>query len=250
MKREILRAEKITKGFDKIFALKNVSFTIYEKEIIGLVGDNGAGKSTLLNILAGLFPPDEGKIYLEGKQVQFSSPIDARKKGIEIVYQYGNLVEGMNIYQNFFLGREIIKKIGFIKVLDKEKMKKISERILNEIGIRKSSEELISSLSGGQRQAVALGKVFHFGTKVLLLDEPTRNLSLKEVDRSLKRIQTIRDKTNICIVFVTHNIRHIFPIADRIIVLDRGEKICDKRTKDTTLDEIAELIAKEKIHLQ
>jgi len=247
--REIIRVEKITKKFDKIFALKNISFTIHEKEIIGLVGDNGAGKSTLLNILVGLFSPDQGKIYLEGKEVQFSSPADARRQGIEIVYQFENLVEGMNIYKNFFLGREIIKKIGFIRVLDREKMRKISEEKLSEIGISKKSEQLIESLSGGERQAVALGRAFHFGTKVLLLDEPTTGLSIKEVDRSLRRIKTIRDKTSMSIIFVTHNVRHIFPVADRIIVLDRGEIICDKKTKDTTIEEITQLIAKEKIHL-
>jgi len=249
MRREIIRLEKITKGFGEIFALKDISFTIHEKEIIGLVGDNGAGKSTLLNILVGLFPPDEGKIYLEGKEVRFSSPADARSQGIEIVYQFENLIEGMNIYKNFFLGREIIKKVGFINVLDRKKMRKISEENLYEIGIRKKSEQLVASLSGGERQAVALGRVFHFGTKVLLLDEPTTGLSIREVDRSLRRIKTVRDKTSIPIIFVTHNVRHIFPIADRIVVLDRGEKSCDKKTEDTTIDEIVQLIAKEKIHL-
>ncbi|KPJ86134.1 MAG: hypothetical protein AMS17_13620 [Spirochaetes bacterium DG_61] len=247
--REIIRGEKLTKKFGKIFALKDISFTIHEKEIIGLVGDNGAGKSTLLNILVGLYPSDEGKIYLEGKEVRFSSPADARSQGIEIVYQFENLVEGMNIYKNFFMGREIVKKVGFIKVLDKKKMRNISENILQEIGIVKNSEQLIESLSGGEAQAVALGRAFHFGTKILLLDEPTRNLSIKEVDRSLGRIKTIRDKTSMSIIFVTHNVRHVFHIADRIIALDLGEKICDKKTEDTTIDEIALLIAKEKIHL-
>ena len=245
--REIIKAEKIVKKFDAIFALKDISFTIHKKEIIGLVGDNGAGKSTLLNILVGLFQPDEGKIYLEGKEVRFSSPADARSQGIEIVYQFENLVGGMNIYKNFFLGREITKKVGFFKVLDREKMRNISEKIIREIGIRKESEQLIESLSGGERQSVALGRAFHFGTKVLLLDEPLTGLSLREVDRCLRQIKTIRDKTSMSIIFVTHNVRHVFHIADRIIVLDRGEKICDQKTEDTKIDEIVQLIAKEKI---
>lgn len=246
--REIIRAENITKRFEN-FALKKVSFAAHEKEIIGLVGDNGAGKTTLINILVGLFPPDEGRIFLEGKEVRFSSPRDARSRGIEIVYQFGNLVEGMSIYKNFFLGREIMKKAAFLQVLDRKKMREVSENILSEIGINQDSKKLIESLSGGQMQAVALGRAFHFGTKVLLLDEPTRNLSIKEVDRSLKRIEMIRDKTSMCLVFVTHNVRHVFHIADRIMVLDRGEKICDKRTKDTNIEEIAEMIAKETVHL-
>ncbi len=247
--REIIRAEGITKRFENFFALKNVSFTAREKEIIGLVGDNGAGKTTLMNILVGLFPPDEGKIFLEGKEVRFSSPRDARSRGIEIVYQFGNLVEGLSIYKNFFLGREIMKKAAFLRVLDRKKMREVSENILSEIGITQDSKKLIESLSGGQMQAVALGRAFHFGTKMLLLDEPTRNLSIKEVDRSLKRIEMIRDRTSMCLIFVTHNVRHVFHIADRIMVLDRGEKICDKQTKDTTIEEVAEMIAKETVHL-
>jgi simple sugar transport system ATP-binding protein len=247
--KEIIRAENITKRFENFFALKNVNFAAHEKEIIGLVGDNGAGKTTLMNILVGLFPPDEGKIFLEGKEVRFSSPMDARSQGIEIVYQFGNLVEGLSIYKNFFLGREIMKKAGILRVLDRRKMRQVSESILSEIGINQDSKKLIEALSGGQMQAVALGRAFHFGTKMLLLDEPTRNLSIKEVDRSLKRIETIRDKTSMCMVFVTHNVRHVFHIADRIMVLDRGEKICDKRTEDTTIEEVAEMIAKETVHL-
>jgi simple sugar transport system ATP-binding protein len=247
--REIIRAENITKRFENFFALKKVSFAAHEKEIIGLVGDNGAGKTTLINILVGLFPPDEGKIFLEGKEVRFSSPRDARSQGIEIVYQFGNLVEGLSIYKNFFLGRELLKKAGFLRVLDRRKMREVSESILTEIGITQDSKKLIESLSGGQMQAVALGRAFHFGTKMLLLDEPTRNLSIKEVDRSLKRIEMIRDRTSMCLIFVTHNVRHVFHIADRIMVLDRGEKICDKRTKDITIEEIAEMIAKETVHL-
>ena len=247
--REIIKVEKVTKKFENIFALEDISFTAHEKEIIGLVGDNGAGKSTLLNILVGLYQPDEGKMYLEGQEVRFSSPADARRQGIEIVYQFENLIEGLNVYKNFFLGREIIKKVGFIKVLDREKMRKISEKILLEIGIKKSSEQLTGSLSGGESQAVALGRAFHFGKKVLLLDEPTRNLSLKEVDRCLGRIKTLRDMTTMSIIFVTHNVRHVFHIADRIIALDLGQIIFDKKTKDTKIEEIAQIIAKEKIHL-
>jgi simple sugar transport system ATP-binding protein len=245
--REIIRAEKVTKKYGTVFALKEVDFTTHEKEIVGLVGDNGAGKSTLLNILVGLYQPDEGKIYLEGKEVRFTSPSDARSKGIEIVYQFENLVEGLNIYKNFFLGREIIRKKGFMKVLDRVKMREISEEKLREIGINKKSEQLVESLSGGERQAVSLGRAFHFGTKVLLLDEPTTGLSIKEVDRSLRRIKAIRDKTSMSIIFVTHNVRHVFPIADRIIVLELGEKICDKRTEDSTIEQTEELIAREKI---
>jgi simple sugar transport system ATP-binding protein len=236
--REIIRAENLTKRFDSVIALNNVSITTHEKEIIGLVGDNGAGKSTLLNILVGLFPPDEGKLYLNGKETRFSSPADARKKGVEIVYQFGNMVEGLSVFKNFFMGREIYKR----GILDKNLMIKKSEEALENIGITKNPVQLVEALSGGQRQAVALGRAFYFGKNVLLLDEPTTGLSLKEVDNALKRIKLIRDKTNMSIIFVTHNLSHIMPIADRLIVLYHGEKICDKKTEHTSIEEITKMI--------
>lgn len=235
---EMIRAENLTKRYDSVIALNNVSFVAHKKEIIGLVGDNGAGKSTLLNILVGLFPPDEGKIYLEGKETRFTSPGDARRQGIEIVYQFSNLIDGMPIYKNFFMGREIIKR----SVLDNKLMQSKSEEALNRIGITKSSNQLVEELSGGQRQAVALGRAFYFGTKVLLLDEPTTGLSLKEVDRTLERIKLIRDNAFMSIIFVTHNLQHIMPIADRIMVLYHGEKICDKRTESTSIEELTKMI--------
>ncbi|MHB1254134.1 MAG: ATP-binding cassette domain-containing protein [Candidatus Humimicrobiaceae bacterium] len=236
--KEIIRAENLTKIYDGTLALDNVSFSTHEKEIIGLVGDNGAGKSTLLNILVGLFPPDEGKLFLYGQEVRFTSPADARNKGIEIVYQFGNMVEGLNVYKNFFMGREIIKN----GVLDKAIMRKKSEEALEKIGISKSPDSMVEALSGGQRQAVALGRAFYFGKSVLLLDEPTTGLSLREVDNTLERVKMIRDKANMSIIFVTHNLNHIMPIADRIIVLYHGEKICDKGTENTDIDEITKMI--------
>ena len=236
--KEIIRGENLTKIYDGMLALNNVSFTTHEKEIIGLVGDNGAGKSTLLNILIGLFPPDKGKIYLNGKETRFSSPADARRQGIEIVYQFENMVEGMTVYKNFFLGREIIKR----GTLDNKIMRRKSEEALDKIGISKSSNQLVEALSGGQRQAVALGRAFYFGKHVLLLDEPTTGLSLKEVDKTLKRIKLIRDKASMSIIFVTHNLQHIMPIADRIIVLYHGEKIFDKNTEHTNIEEISQMI--------
>jgi simple sugar transport system ATP-binding protein len=243
--REVIRTEGIVKRYENYFALNGVDFVAHEKEIVGLVGDNGAGKTTLMNIMVGLFPPDHGKIFLEGKQVSFSSPADARTHGVEIVYQFGNLIEGLSIYKNFFLGREM--RVGPLRVLDRRKMREVSRDILLEIGIDQDPEKKIETLSGGQMQAVAIGRAFHFGRKVLLLDEPTRNLSIKEVDRSLRRIEMIRDKTDMCLVFVTHNISHVFNIADRIVLLDRGEKVFDKKTSETTIEEVTQLIAKETV---
>ncbi len=245
--REIIRTEGIVKRYENYYALNGVDFAAHEKEIVGLVGDNGAGKTTLMNIMVGLFPADSGKIFLEGHEVAFSSPADARDHGIEIVYQFGNLVEGLSIYKNFFLGRELKRRIGPVQVLDRRKMREVSRDILLEIGIDQNPDKKIEALSGGQMQAVAIGRAFHFGRRVLLLDEPTRNLSVKEVDRSLRRIEMVRDRTDMCLVFVTHNISHVFGIADRIVVLDRGEKVFDKKTGDTTIEEVTQLIAKETV---
>ena len=245
--REIIRTEGIVKKYENYYALNGVDFVAHEKEIVGLVGDNGAGKTTLMNIMVGLFPADHGKIFLEGKEVSFSSPADAREHGIEIVYQFGNLVEGLSIYKNFFLGRELRRRAGPVRVLDRRKMRQVSRDILSEIGIDQDPDKKIEALSGGQMQAVAIGRAFHFGRRVLLLDEPTRNLSVKEVDRSLRRIEMVRNKTDMCLVFVTHNISHVFGIADRIVVLDRGEKVFDKKTSDTSIEEVTQLIAKETV---
>ncbi len=245
--REIIRTEGIVKRYENYFALNGVDFVAHEKEIVGLVGDNGAGKTTLMNILVGLFPPDRGKIFLEGKQVSFSSPADARAHGVEIVYQFGNLIEGLSIYKNFFLGREMRRSVGPLRVLDRRKMRTVSKDILLGIGIDQDPDKKIEALSGGQMQAVAIGRAFHFGRRVLLLDEPTRNLSVKEVDRSLRRIEMIRDRSDMCLVFVTHNISHVFNIADRIVILERGEKVFDRKTSDTTIDEVTQLIAKEAV---
>lgn len=235
---EIIRLEKITKEYDGLLALNSVSLTMHEKEIIGLVGDNGAGKSTLLNILVGLYPPSAGKIYLNGRETRFYSPADARRQGIEIVYQFENLIEGMTIYENFFLSREIIKK----GILGREEMRKKSGKALDEIGISKSPDQLVEALSGGEKQAVTLSRAFYFGVKVLLLDEPTAGLSLKEADRTLKRIKSMCDNASLSIMFVTHNLQHVLPIADRVVVLHLGEKICDKKIEHTSIEEITKLI--------
>ncbi|MGA2478086.1 MAG: ATP-binding cassette domain-containing protein [Spirochaetia bacterium] len=247
--KEIIRTEGIVKRYENYVALNGVDFAAHEKEIVGLVGDNGAGKTTLMNIMVGLYPQDHGKIFLEGKEVRFSSPAEARAQGVEIVYQFGNLVEGLSIYKNFFMGREMMKRVGPLKVLDRAKMRAISREVLSGIGIDQDPEKRIDALSGGQMQAVAIGRAFYFGRKVLLLDEPTRNLSVKEVDRSLRRIEMVRDRSDMCLVFVTHNISHVFNIADRIVVLERGDKICDKKTSETTIEEVTQLIAKEAVKL-
>jgi len=232
----------IHKWFGSVHALKGVDFRVDRSEIVGLVGDNGAGKSTLIKILSGLIPPDEGKIFFEGKEVHFRSPKDPMKLGIETVYQDLMVVPYLNVYRNIFLGRELEKKVGPFKVLDIEKMKKEVERLLGDLGLRVASPDLpVEALSGGQRQAVVIARAMYFKTKLLILDEPTNNLSIKEARRVLDMVSALK-RAGISCIFITHNLHHVYPVADRIVVLNRGVKIADLKKSETTVDEIEKLI--------
>lgn len=236
----ILEVDNVNKNFGKMQALKDVSLNIKYGEILGLVGDNGAGKSTLIKIISGLIKPDKGKIYFEGNEVVLKSTKDAINLGIETIYQSGALVDSISIYRNVFMGREIVYPFGFI---NKGKMIEEANKILSEkikIGIQ-SSEEIVENLSGGQKQAVAVATAMHFKQKLLLLDEPTNALSVKEVSQVLDYIEQLK-KEKVGVVFVTHNIHHVYSIADKFIVLNRGIKVGDFLKEKVTLEELTELI--------
>ncbi len=243
-KEPLMKLVNITKRFGHVVALRKVNFEVYPGECVGLVGDNGAGKSTLAKIMVGYYKPDEGEIYFEGRKVSFNSPMDARKLGIEIVYQELALIDTMSIYRNFFLGREIVKKLGPIKILDIGTMKRISERYLKDIGIRvRSTDELVGILSGGERQSIAIARAVHFGAKLLILDEPTTALSFKEAKRVLAYINELKKK-NIAIVMISHNIYHVYEVADRFTILDRGVKIAELHKKDVSPQDIIDIIVR------
>lgn len=232
----------ISKSFGKVQALKDVNFAVNYSEVVGLLGDNGAGKSTLLKILVGFHKPDKGEIYLEGEKVSFLSPLEARLRGIEIVYQDFALVNLMSIARNFFLAREPIRKIGPFHFLDKERMNKESERVLKEIGVSiRSTEETVSYLSGGERQAVTIGRALFFGVKLLALDEPTANLSIKEASKVLDVIKQAKNQ-GISVIFITHNVYHVYPVADRFVVLDHGIKIAEYNREEVSPEDIVETI--------
>ncbi len=232
----------ISKSFGHVQALKNVDFTVGRQEVVGLLGDNGAGKSTLIKILTGIYPPDEGEIYFEGKRVQFSSPHEARAMGIETVYQDLALVELMSISRNFFLGREPTRRIGFIELLDTRMMDRVSIQALEEIGIKiRSPHEAVSVLSGGERQSISIGRAMHFGVKLLILDEPTSALSIKEARKVLHYV-TEAKKRGLSVIFITHNIYHVYPVADRFTILSHGVKVGDFDKREVSPEEIAELI--------
>lgn len=238
----LLKVTGLTKTFGKVVALKDVDFDIDYDEIVGLLGDNGAGKSTLVKILMGVYAPTKGEISFLGRKARFRSPDEARAAGIEIVYQGSNLIETMNIWRNFFVGKEQTKRYGFFNLLDVSDMKKKALANLEKIGIEmRSADESVSILSGGQRQSVAITRALYFNAKLLILDEPTTALSVRETTKVLDFVKGLKGM-GISVIFITHNIYHVFDVADRFEILDHGIKICSLTKKDSSLQEITEVI--------
>ncbi len=234
----LMKATGIHKWYGKIHAVKGVDFTINKGEILGLIGDNGAGKSSLLKVLSGYHHQDKGEIFIEGEKVKISSPADARTLGIETVYQERALVDSMSLARNFYMGREPVGKAGF---LNREKMAECID-VLKEIGLSiDSADYLVSNLSGGQRQGVAIGRAMHFKAKLVLLDEPTTALSVKEVNRVLDLVKEFKE-ANISVIFITHNLQHVYDIADRFIILENGEKVKDIEKDKTSLLELEKAV--------
>ena len=243
MSEEIVAMRDIKKSFGRVQALKDVDFRVKKNEIVGLLGDNGAGKSTLIKILVGYYQPDHGEIFFDGKKVKFRSPWDSRRLGIETVYQDLALVNLMPLWRNFFLGREMIKKIGPINYIEHRKMKRIAIEALKQVGISlRSPDETVAFMSGGERQAVAIARAIHFGAKLLILDEPTAALSVGETKMVLEHILKAKER-GISVIFITHNIYHVYEVADRLVLLEHGEKIGDYRKKDVTPKEVMDIIA-------
>ncbi|MBT9143047.1 MAG: Ribose import ATP-binding protein RbsA [Syntrophomonadaceae bacterium] len=239
----LVRMVGITKKFGAVQALNNVSIEVKRGEVLGLLGDNGAGKSTLIKILAGVFPPTSGQIYFEEKPVSFPAPKEARAMGIETVHQGLSLVPIMSISRNFFLGREPGKRIGPIALLDKKRMDEESRRVITEIGLRvRSPDEYVSILSGGERQAISIGRAMYFGAKLLILDEPMSALSVRETRTASKDIEEARD-AGATIIFITHNVYHVYPIANRFVILDRGVKIGELRKQEVSPEHLMEIVA-------
>jgi len=239
-----LKVDKVSKYFGSVTALQDASFTVYENEIVGLVGDNGAGKSTLIKILSGNFPSDSGNIYFNGKSIKFSDPLDARKVGIETVYQDLSICDNLDASSNLFIGREIYKKVLGLGVLNIAEMKKRTQKILSDVGIKiPSVDEKVQYLSGGQRQAISLGRFLAWGKRLILLDEPTAALGVRETRKVLDLIKrTKEERKEASIILISHNLQQVFEIVDRIIVLRHGEVIGIRKKVKTNTDEIVSLI--------
>jgi simple sugar transport system ATP-binding protein len=248
----LVEARGISKSFGRIEALRNVNLTLGHAEVLGLLGDNGAGKSTMIKILTGLFRPDRGEILWEGKPVVFHSPRDAYEIGIATVYQDLAIVDLMSIYRNVFLGREQVVTRGFppFRWLDHRKAKEEARKAIADIGIQiRDADEPIARLSGGERQSIAIARAAYFNPKLLILDEPTSALSLRQTSRVLKSIEEARNK-GISIIFITHNVHHVFPVADRFVVLWHGESIAELRAGQASKEDISELIVEGRPHAE
>jgi len=239
----LLEVKQLYKSYGSVQALDDVSFEIHNNEIVGLVGDNGAGKTTLINILSGNFPPDDGKVYLEGKEVHFKSPLEARKMGIETVYQNLSICENLDSISNLFIGREIKKSVLGLGFLAKKKMASETDDVMKKIGIHiPSLKENVEFLSGGQRQAVSIGRFVAWGSKLVLLDEPTSAMGVRETAKVLDLISELRNEKKVAILFISHNLQHILKVADRIIVIRLGKIVGVRDTKSTNPDEIVGLV--------
>jgi len=238
----VLEARNISKRFGRVQAIEDISLRLGRSEILALVGDNGAGKSTLIKIIAGALRKDSGEILLDGQAVELENPMHARTMGIEVVYQDLSLINYLNVYQNLFLGREIQKRYGFIKVLDQRTMEQESIEKLQTLGVKvKSCREWVSRLSGGQRQSVAVAKAASFGKKIVILDEPTAALGVEEAHHVLEIVKELKNK-GASVILITHNMEHAFAVADRFQVIRLGTVVGVRTRSETNIDEIVKMI--------
>ncbi|WP_343081631.1 ATP-binding cassette domain-containing protein [Ostreiculturibacter nitratireducens] len=237
----LLELDGITKSFGAIHALQGIDLKVQAGEAVGLMGDNGAGKSTLMKIIAGNFPPTSGRIRIEGSDVHFHKPIDARRSGIEIVYQDLALCDNLTAAANVFLGRERRKRIGPFSYLDHKSMFQRAGELFAELKSETRPRDLVRQMSGGQRQAVAIARTRLSDPKLVLMDEPTAAISVRQVAEVLNLIHRLKE-TNHAVILVSHRMPDVFEVCDRVAVLRRGAKVADKYIKDTSPEEVTGLI--------
>ena len=237
----ILQLNNISKSFGAIKALDEVSLELNPGEVLGLMGDNGAGKSTLIKIIAGNFKPSSGTITFENKKQEFSRPMDAREKGIEVVYQDLALCDNLTASSNIFLTREIKKRFGIFSIINFSKMFQKSREIFSELKSETLPDEEVRMMSGGQRQAVAIGRTKLSKAKVVLLDEPTAAISVRQVAEVLELIKQLK-KQGIAVVIISHRMPDVFAVSDRIAVLRRGQLVAYKLANESSPEEVTALI--------
>jgi simple sugar transport system ATP-binding protein len=237
----VLQLRNISKSFGAIRALSDVNLTLEAGEVLGLMGDNGAGKSTLVKIMAGNFPPTSGEIIMDGRPVTFHKPVEAREKGIEIVYQDLALCNNLTAAANVFLGRELKRRLGLFKILDYRAMYERAAELFDELKSETRPRDLVRRMSGGQRQAVAIARTRLSNPKIVLLDEPTAAISVRQVAEVLDLIRRLRDR-GIAVVLISHRMPDVFAVCDRVFVLRRGRKVAEKPIAQSSPEEVTGLI--------
>lgn len=239
----LISVRNLHKWYSGVHALKGVNLDVQSGEVCGLVGDNGAGKSTLIKILAGVHRPDRGEIRIGGHQVEITSPKVAMKLGIETIYQDNSMVPTMSIARNLFIGREPLRfAIGGLGLIDHARMRDEAIRAIGDVDLHlRSPDALLSELSGGQRQGVAIARAMHFKSKVLILDEPTNHLSVKETKKVLAFVRSLPAQ-GVTGILISHNLHHVFQSCDRIVAMARGEIVLDKPIEETNVDEVSDVL--------
>jgi simple sugar transport system ATP-binding protein len=237
----VLELTGIGKDFGAIRALHDMDIQIFPGEVVGLMGDNGAGKSTLVKIIAGNFAPNHGEIRFEGKTVHFHRPIDARSAGIEVVYQDLALADNLTAAANVFLGRELKRKFGPFSFLDHKAMAGRALELFGELRSETRPHHLVKQMSGGQRQAVAIARTRLSNAKLVMMDEPTAAISVRQVEQVLSLIHRLKEQ-GVAVMLISHRMPDVFAVCDRVVVMRRGEKRADKPVHDTSPEEVTALI--------
>ena len=239
----LLEVRNLSKSFGAVHALRDLSMHVAAGEVVALAGDNGAGKTTLIKAISGVYKPTSGKVLLEGQEVDFSSPQEARERGIETIYQDLALADNLTIGANIFLGREpMTKRWGFLPVLDRKKMAEAARETMALLDFHVNRLDApVSNFSGGQRQAVAIGRAVYWNARILIMDEPTAALGVPEQRKVISLIHQLKAQGR-GVIFISHNLQDIFAVSDRIVVLRRGVMAGERRIAETTHDEVVKLM--------
>jgi ABC-type sugar transport system ATPase subunit len=238
----MLSVRGLVKRFGGLTAVNRVSLDVHPGDVVGLVGDNAAGKSTFIKCISGVYQPDEGEVFFRGERSYFARPIDARRAGIETIYQDLALAGNLGVSANIFLGREVKRKYlgGIVHTLDENFMNEQSQKVLDTLDIRFTNfEEQIEKLSGGQRQAVAIARAIYWQAKLMIMDEPTNNLGVVEQRKVLDLIVRLRDE-RVPVILISHTLPDVFAVTNRIVVMHRGRRVTEKRTTETNSQEIVQ----------
>ena len=238
-----IEARNVTKHFGPVIALAGVSLAVHPGEVLCLLGDNGAGKSTAIKILSGVFKPSEGAILMNDQKVSFSGPREALDRGIATVHQDLGLLPLMSVARNFFMGREPTRWVGPVRIFDQKYADRVAREEMARIGIDvRDPHQTVGTLSGGERQCLAIAKAVHFGARVLILDEPTSALGVHQTGTVLEYVDKLRSD-GLSVIFITHNVHHAYAVGDRFVVLNHGRKLGEWNQDEVTLEELQTAMA-------